>query len=108
MNESKDTKSIAGAQRQNRRLILWLVCGGYLLYLAFQLGGSLIAGEVPAGTETLVAWCSCIVFGLIGLALLALSARIAFRSFKGSMEAMDEMEKEAGSAEAARQEDGES
>ena len=58
MNESKDTKSIAGARRQNRRMILWLACGGYLLYLTFELGGSLYAGEVPAGTERLVAWVS--------------------------------------------------
>ena len=92
MNESKDTQSIAGARRQNRRLVLWLVCGGYLLYLAFELGRSLYAGEVPAGTENLVAWVSCIVFGLVGLALLVLSARMALRSFKGSVQAMEEAE----------------
>ncbi len=100
MNESKDTQSIAGARRQNRRLVLWLVCGGYLLYLTFQLGKSLYAGEVPAGTETLVAWISCIIFGLVGLALLVLSARIALRYFKGSMDAMEEAEAaEAGGEE---------
>lgn len=92
MNERKDTQSIAGARRQNRRLVLWLACGGYLLYLTFQLGKSLYAGEVPAGTETLVAWVSCFVFGLVGLALLVLSVRMALRSFKGSMEAMEQAE----------------
>lgn len=92
MNESKDPKSIAGARQQSRRLILWLVCGGYLIYLSFELGRNLIRGEIPAGTETMVAWGGCIVFGLVGLVLLVLSARMALRSFKGSMEAMEEAE----------------
>lgn len=92
MNNSKDAKSIAGARRRNRRLVLWLVCGAYLLYLSFELGRNLLGGEIPAGTETLVAWGACIVFGLVGLALLVFSARMAFRSFKESMEAMEEAE----------------
>lgn len=92
MNESNDTRSIAGAKRQNRRLILWVACGAYLLYLAFQLGKSLYAGEVPAGTETYVAGGACGVFALVGLALLILSARSALRSFKQSMDAYDEAE----------------
>lgn len=90
MNESKDTKTIAGARRQNRRLVLWLACGGYLLYLSYGLGKGLFDGEVPAGTETLVAWVGCIVFGLAGLALLILSARGAYCSFKESMETTGE------------------
>lgn len=98
MNESKDPKSIAGARQQNRRLILWLVCGGYLLYLAFELARNLFRGEVPAGNETLIAWGGCIVFGLVGLALLVLSARMALRSFRASMDALEEAETGDGEA----------
>ncbi len=74
----------------NRRMLLWLVAGAYLLYLAFQLGQGLFAGEVPAGTETYVAWGGMLVFGGTGAALLVLALRMTLRNFKDSMAVEDE------------------
>ncbi len=96
MNESNDKQSIADARAQNRRLILWVIAGAYLLYLSFQLGKGLLAGEVAPGVETTIAWGSCIVFGLIGAALLFLAAKKALQSFKRSVRAMEEDEKTTG------------
>lgn len=81
-------KNSAGGD--NRRMLLWLVAGAYLLYLAFQLGQNLFSGEVPAGTETLVAWGGMLVFGGTGAALLVLALRMTLRNFKDSMAAEDE------------------
>ncbi len=81
-------KNSAGGD--NRRMLLWLVAGAYLLYLAFQLGRSLFSGEVPAGTETYVAWGGALVFGGTGAALLVLALRMTLRNFKDSMAVEDE------------------
>lgn len=99
LNESKDTQSIAESRQRTRRLILWVACGGYLLYLSYALGLSLRMSEVPAGTETLIAWAGCIVFGLVGLTLLVLSARLAIRSFRSSMKALDQDGESGGDGE---------
>ncbi len=74
----------------NRRMLLWLVAGAYLLYLAFQLGQSLFAGEVSAGTETYIAWGGMLVFGGTGAALLVLALRMTLRNFKDSMAVEDD------------------
>jgi len=101
MNENNGKQSIAAANRQNRRMILWIVCGGYLLYLAYQLGRGLAQGEVQAGTETVISVAGCVVFAIVGAALLILAARTGLQSFRSSLEAMDEaeQEREAGEGE---------
>jgi len=107
MNENNKKQSIAAGNRQNRRMILWIVAGGYLLYLAWQLGQGLARGEVQAGTETVISWAGCIVFAIVGAALLVLSARTGLRSFRSSLEAMDEAESgESGGEVMPPEEDG--
>lgn len=99
MNENNEKQSIAAGNRQNRRMILWIVAGAYLLYLAWQLGRGLACGEVRPGTETVISWAGCVVFAVVGAALLVLSARTGLRSFRSSLEAMDELERESESGE---------
>ncbi len=98
MNDNNEKQSIAASNRQNRRMILWIVAGGYLLYLAYQLGRGLALGEVKPGTETVISWAGCIVFAIVGAVLLILSARMGLRSFRSSLQAMDEEEQAGGSA----------
>lgn len=61
----------------NRRTILHVLAGGYLLYLAYTIFGGIIKGETPANRTILMVVCGA-AFGIIGAVLLihALIVRI--------------------------------
>lgn len=84
---------------QNRNTLLWVVCGGYLLYLAFGLIKGIIDGETSGTSGYVVSIAGGIIFGLVGIFLLYLSIRNAIRSFKASVVAMTEAEEAEAEAE---------
>lgn len=92
--------------KQNRNTLLWVVCGGYLLYLAFGLIKGIIEGETTGTSGYVVSIAGGVIFGLVGIFLLYLSIRNAIRSFKASVVAMTEAEEaEQASDEAAEDDD---
>lgn len=68
----------------NRRKLMYLVCGGYLIYLAVKLGKdypALAAAGVWSG-ERIAALCGAIGFSIIGAALIVTVAVHAVRDWK--------------------------
>ena len=56
-------------EMDNRRTILHVLAGGYLLYLAYSIVKGIISGETPADRALLMGVCAA-AFGLVGAYLL--------------------------------------
>lgn len=68
----------------NRRKLMFLLCGGYLLYLACKM-----ARDYPAlaaagvwNTDRIVVLCGMIAFGIIGVGMLGFTAYKTIREWK--------------------------
>ncbi len=116
---ANDPNTIEGSKRQTRRIVLWVMCGVYLIYLAFQLLRML---DSAVGSERTISIVGSVVVLIVGAALLFLAARTGIQSFKRSVQAMaaeqdaleaaeeneaDEEDDEVDEAEAAEPEDDE-
>ena len=97
--KERDTKSIEGSRRQNRRLLLWVVCAVYLLYLVSSMVKDLRSGGVDSESGRIVVIIACVVFSIVAVVLLAFSARAGIRSFRASVAAMEEEDSASPSAE---------
>ena len=51
--------------RDNRRMILHIMAGGYLMYLAYGIGKGNLSGETPEN-RLLLMWICAAVFGAVG------------------------------------------
>lgn len=68
----------------NRRKLLYTLCGGYLIYLAVKLGRAypeLAAGGVWSG-DRIVTLCGAIAFALIGAGMLVFVTVRVIREWK--------------------------
>lgn len=68
----------------NRRKLMYTLCGGYLIYLAIKMGRDypgLAASGVWSG-ERIAALCGTIAFSIIGAALLVIVAVRSVREWK--------------------------
>ncbi len=78
MDKNKDVEredAEAVARMEKGRIILWVVAGAYLLFLAYQLGRGLVISAMESNSETVAAWCACVVFVIVGVVLLVLALR---------------------------------
>ena len=86
----------------NRRKLMYILCGGYLIYLAIKMGRDYLqlaaSGEWTG--ERIAALCGTIGFAVIGAALLAVVAVRFVREWKE--EARRELERQAEEAEKRR------
>ena len=90
-----DPKTIQGAKKQSRRMILWVVCA---LYLA----NGLWSGEVDTTNGKVISIAGCAVFVIAAVGLLVVSIRTGLRSFRESVDAMVAAEEAEERAEAQR------
>lgn len=97
-----DPKTIQGAKKQSRRMILWVVCALYLLYLAVNLAKGLWSGEVDTTNGKVISIAGCAVFVIAAVGLLVVSIRTGLRSFRESVDAMVAAEEAEERAEAQR------
>ena len=83
----------------NRRKLMYILCGGYLIYLAMQMGRDYpqLAASGEWTGERIAALCGTIGFAVIGAALLAVVAVRFVREWKE--EARRELERQAEEAE---------
>ncbi len=80
--------------RDNRRMILHIMAGGYLMYLAYGIGKGNLSGETPEN-RLLLMWICAAVFGAVGAALLIHALYAWVRdSRKTSETAADSVEEE--------------
>lgn len=90
--EQPEADTGGGKKRKNddnRRRLMYLLCGGYLVYLAIKM-----LKDYPGltGSERTVSLCGGIGFLLIGGALLVLTAIRAMRTWKQENEQTEETE----------------
>ena len=83
----------------NRRKLMYILCGGYLIYLAIKMGRDYpqLAASGEWTGERIAALCGTIGFAVIGAALLAVVAVRFVREWKE--EAQRELERQAEEAE---------
>ena len=83
----------------NRRKLMYILCGGYLIYLAIKMGRDYpqLAASGEWTGERIAALCGTIGFAVIGAALLAVVAVRFVREWKE--EAQRELERQAEAAE---------
>lgn len=86
----------------NRRKLMYILCGGYLIYLAIKMGRDYpqLAASGEWTGERIAALCGTIGFAVIGAALLAVVAVRFVREWKE--EAQRELERQAEEAEKRR------
>ena len=68
----------------NRRKLMYALCGGYLLYLAAKMGRDYpgLAASGVWSSDRIVALCGTIAFSIIGAALLVIVAVRSVREWK--------------------------
>ena len=76
----------------NRRKVMYVLCGGYLIYLAIKMGRDYpgLAASGVWSSERIAALCGTIAFSIIGAALLVIVAVRSVREWKQA--ARDEQE----------------
>ena len=68
----------------NRRKVMYVLCGGYLIYLAIKMGRD-YPGFAASGvwsSDRIIALCGTIAFSIIGAALLVITAVRSIREWK--------------------------
>ena len=70
----------------NRRKLMYALCGGYLIYLAIKMGRDYpgLAASGVWSSERIAALCGTIAFSIIGAALLVIVAVRSVREWKQS------------------------
>ena len=68
----------------NRRKLMYALCGGYLIYLAIKMGRDYpgLAASGVWSSERIAALCGTIAFSIIGAALLIIVAVRSVREWK--------------------------
>ena len=68
----------------NRKKLMYVLCGGYLLYLAFKMGRDYpgLAASGVWSSDRIIALCGTITFSIIGAALLIIVAVRSVREWK--------------------------
>lgn len=68
----------------NRRKLMYVLCGGYLIYLAIKMGRDYpgLAASGVWSSDRIVALCGTIAFSIIGAALLVIVAVRSVREWK--------------------------
>ena len=68
----------------NRRKLMYALCGGYLIYLAIKMGRDYpgLAASGVWSSERIAALCGTIAFSIIGAALLVITAVRSVREWK--------------------------
>ena len=68
----------------NRRKVMYVLCGGYLIYLAIKMGRDYpgLAASGVWSSERVAALCGTIAFSIIGAALLVIVAVRSVREWK--------------------------
>ena len=77
-------KPSAADSFDNRRKLMYVLCGGYLIYLAVKLGRDYptLAASGVWSSERIAALCGAIAFSIIGAALLVIVAVHVIRAWK--------------------------
>ena len=70
----------------NRRKLMYVLCGGYLVYLAIKMGRDYpgLAASGVWSSERIAALCGTVAFSIIGAALLVIVAIRSVREWKQS------------------------
>lgn len=89
--EEKPKKPAADPKRNSTRRLFLALAGGYLIYLAIQLGLGIYRGEV-AEKERVYIIIAMVVFALFGVFALVWNLIAALRGFRESIAAMDDYE----------------
>lgn len=68
----------------NRRKLMYVLCGGYLIYLAIKMGRDYpgLAASGVWSSDRIIALCGAITFSIIGAALLVITAVRSVREWK--------------------------
>ena len=68
----------------NRRKLMYILCGGYLIYLAIKMGRDYpgLAASGVWSSDRIIALCGTIAFSIIGAALLIIVAVRSVREWK--------------------------
>ena len=68
----------------NRRKLMYVLCGGYLIYLAIKMGRDYpgLAASGVWSSDRIIALCGAIAFSIIGAALLVITAVRSVREWK--------------------------
>ena len=68
----------------NRKKLMYVLCGGYLLYLALKMGRDYpgLAASGVWSSDRIIALCGAIAFSIIGAALLVITAVRSVREWK--------------------------
>lgn len=68
----------------NRRKVMYVLCGGYLIYLAIKMGRDYpgLAASGVWSSDRIIALCGTIAFSIIGAALLVITAVRSIREWK--------------------------
>ena len=80
-------------EMDNRRTILHVLAGGYLLYLAYSIVKGIISGETPADRALLMGVCAA-AFGLVGAYLLIHALIVRVKTAQNPPEEPEETEEE--------------
>lgn len=80
-------------EMDNRRTILHVLAGGYLLYLAYSIVKGIISGETPADRALLMGVCAA-AFGLVGAYLLIHALIVRVKTAQNPPEEPEEAEEE--------------
>ena len=90
-----DTKqSIKGGKQETFRLVIHIIAGAYLIYLAYPLFVGIRTGEISGTTSVLIMGGAGVLFVGCGGFILISGIRTALRNFKASMDAMAAMQEQ--------------
>ena len=83
----------------NRKKLMYVLCGGYLLYLALKMGRDYpgLAASGVWSSDRIIALCGTIAFSIIGAALLIIVAVRSVREWK--QDAQNEQEEHTDESE---------
>ena len=105
MNQQENHPSGSGQQPErhkqwtNRRTILWIACGAYLIYLAYGLLQGYVSGEAAESNAEVISLVGGVIFALAGVALVVLGARMGFLAMRENAQEMARVEEEDRQAE---------
>jgi len=82
--ESAEKKPERKNDFDNRRKLMYVLCGGYLIYLAIKMGRDYpgLAASGVWSSDRIIALCGAIAFSIIGAALLVITAVRSVREWK--------------------------
>jgi len=90
--DPNDTKSIEGSRRQNFRIVMWLVCAAYLIYLSAKMAKDLMAGLI-VGTTKIISIIAVVLFCGVAIFLIVSAARAGIRALREMTSAMAEADR---------------